>query len=202
VLLIQRDRDPFAGTWALPGGFVEMDETLDEAARRELEEEAGLSKVFLEQFRAFGDVDRDPRGRVVTVAYYGLVNIGGHAVRVASDARKAAWFAVIDLPSLAFDHDKIIKTALDHLRCQARCQPIGFGLLPRKFTLGQLQRVYETILARPVDKRAFRRKILATGLLVETDEAAKGVAHQAASLYRFDRRNYRRLARDGLLLDV
>jgi 8-oxo-dGTP diphosphatase len=202
VLLIQRDRDPFAGQCALPGGFVEMDETLDEAARRELKEEAGLSKIFLEQLHTFGDVHRDPRGRVVTVAYYALVNIRDHRVRAASDARKVGWFPVAHLPNLAFDHDEIIKTALDRLKFKVRFQPIGLELLPKKFNLSQLQHLYEKILARPLDKQDFRRKVLATGLLVEADEGREDSAHRSARLYRFDRRRYWQLTSDGVLLDI
>ena len=150
VVLIQRDLEPFAGKWALPGGFVHVDESLEDAARRELQEEAGLSKVFLEQLYTFGDVKRDPRERIVTVAYYALVNIRDHRVQAATDARNAAWFAVSDTPSLAFDHQKILHAALERLKGKVRYQPIGFELLPTKFTLSQLQHLYETILERPL----------------------------------------------------
>jgi len=202
VLLIQRDLDPFAGKWALPGGFVHEEETLEDAARRELREETGLNRVFLEQLYTFGDPRRDPRERVVTVAYYALVNIRDHRVRASTDARNAAWFAVTDLPSLAFDHDLILETARERLRGKLSYQPIGFELLPRQFTLFQLQRLYETILEKPLDKRNFRRKILAMGLLQETDEIEQDVAHRAARLYRFDEAKYRRLAKQGFLFEI
>lgn len=202
VLLIQRDLDPFAGKWALPGGFVHEEETLEDAARRELREETGLNRVFLEQLYTFGDPRRDPRERVVTVAYYALVNIRDHRVRASTDARNAAWFAVTDLPSLAFDHDLILETARERLRGKLSYQPIGFELLPRQFTLFQLQRLYETILEKPLDKRNFRRKILGTGLLKETDEIEQDVAHRAARLYRFDEAKYRRLAKQGFLFEI
>ncbi len=130
-----------------------MDESLEEAARRELQEEAGLSKVFLEQLYTFGDVKRDPRERIVTVAYYALVNIRDHRVQAATDARNAAWFPVTDTPSLAFDHEKILHVALERLKGKVRYQPIGFELLPAKFTLTQLQHLYETILERTLKKR-------------------------------------------------
>jgi 8-oxo-dGTP diphosphatase len=202
VLLIQRDLEPFAGKWALPGGFVHEEETLEEAARRELAEETGLTRVFLEQLYTFGDPGRDPRERVVTVAYYALVNIRDHKVQASTDARNAAWFAVTDLPSLAFDHDYILETARQRLRGKLSYQPIGFELLPQKFTLSQLQRLYETILEKPLDKRNFRRKILGTSLLHETDEIEQDVAHRAARLYSFDEAKYRRLAKQGFLFEI
>jgi 8-oxo-dGTP diphosphatase len=161
VLLIQRDLEPFKGRWALPGGFVQPEENLEDAARRELQEETGLERVFLEQLYTFGDVGRDPRGRVVSVVYYGLVKLGDHRVRAATDAREASWFSVWDTPSLAFDHDRILQAALARLKGKVRYQPLGFELLPPKFTLTQLQRVYEKILERPLDKRNFRKKLLA-----------------------------------------
>ncbi len=202
VMLIQRGLPPFEGEWALPGGFVRVDETLDEAARRELEEETGLHKVFLEQLYTFGAVDRDPRERVVSVAYYALVKLGDHRVQAATDAREAAWFPVHDAPSLAFDHAEILGEALARLRGKLSYQPIGFELLPKKFALSQLQHVYEVVLERELDKRNFRKKVLATGLLVETDEVQQDVAHRAARLYRFDERKYKRLARDGFHFEI
>jgi 8-oxo-dGTP diphosphatase len=202
VLLIQRDVDPFQGRWALPGGFVHIDESLEDAARRELREETGLERVYLEQLYTFGDVGRDPRGRVVSVAYYALVKLGDHRVRAATDAREAGWFAVWDTPSLAFDHDRILQTALSRLKGKVRYQPLGFELLPPKFTLSQLQRVYEKILERPLDKRNFRKKLLAMELLVELDEVEQDVAHRAARLYRFDRKKYQQLEKEGFNFEI
>ena len=202
VLLIQRGQEPFAGRWALPGGFVRIEEGLEEAARRELQEEAALSRVYLEQLYTFGEPERDPRERVVTVAYYALVNIRDHTVRAATDARNAAWFSVTDTPTLAFDHARIVQAALQRLKGKVVYQPIGFELLPRKFTLGQLQHLYETVLERPLDKRNFRRKILEMGLLEETDEIEQDVAHRAARLYRFDERKYRQLVKQGFLFEL
>jgi 8-oxo-dGTP diphosphatase len=202
VLLIQRGLAPFEGTWALPGGFVRVDETLEEAARRELEEETGLRQVFLEQLYTFGDVERDPRERVVSVAYYALVKLSDHDVHAATDARDAAWFGVHDVPSLAFDHAAILQVALERLRGKVRYQPIGFELLPKKFTLSQLQHLYELVLERELDKRNFRKRVLAMDLLIETDEVQQDVAHRAARLYRFDERKYRRLARTGFNFEL
>jgi 8-oxo-dGTP diphosphatase len=202
VLLIQRARKPFRGRWALPGGFVGVEEPLDEAARRELEEETGLRDVYLEQLYTFGEPDRDPRERVVTVAYYALVNLRDHHVRAATDARDAAWFAAPDVPALAFDHEKIIETAVARLKEKVRYQPIGFELLPPKFTLTQLQRLYEKVLGRPLDKRNFRKKIQSMDFLEPLDEMQKGVSHRAARLYRFDKRKYGQVTAKGFNLGI
>ncbi len=196
VLLIQRALEP-RHKWALPGGFVHIDETLDDAARRELREEAGVTDAFLEQLYTFGELDRDPRERVVTVAYYALVKLGDHAIRAATDAEGVAWFSLDDLPPLAFDHRRIVEVAHERLRGKLRWAPIGFELLPPRFTLTQLQRVYELVLGTDLDKRNFRKKILSMDLLVETDELETGVAHRAARLYRFDRKKYDKLTRQG-----
>ncbi|MCP4675983.1 MAG: NUDIX hydrolase [Deltaproteobacteria bacterium] len=202
VLLIQRDVEPFAGIWALPGGFVNMDETLDESAKRELQEETGLKKLFLEQLYTFAAVDRDPRERVVSVAFFALVNISAHKVKSATDARDAAWFSVVDTPTLAFDHDEILKMALERLKGKVRYQPIGFELLPPLFTLSQLQFLYETVLETKMDKRNFRRKILSMDLLEETDQIEQDVAHRAARLYRFNKKRYNSLLKKGFIFEV
>lgn len=202
VMLIQRGQEPYLGMWALPGGFVRVAETLDEAARRELEEETGLHQVFLEQLYTFGEVHRDPRERVVSVAYYALVKLSDHRVQAATDAREAAWFGVHEVPSLAFDHAGILQMGLERLRGKLRYQPIGFELLPKKFTLSELQHLYELVLERELDKRNFRKRVLATDLLIETDEVQQDVAHRAARLYRFDERKYRRLAKAGFNFEL
>jgi 8-oxo-dGTP diphosphatase len=202
ILLVRRGLEPFLGKWALPGGFVRVDETLEDAALRELEEETGLRKVFLEQLYTFGTLDRDPRERIVTVAYYALVKLSDHKVKAATDASDAAWFSIHDLPELAFDHQQILDTAHERLRGKVRWQPIGFELLPKKFTLTQLQRMYEIILERQLDKRNFRKKILSMDLLVELDEVQRDVAHRAARLYKFDDRHYRRLLKQGFSFEI
>lgn len=202
VLLIQRDLKPHEGKWALPGGFVEVNETLDDAALRELEEETGLKKVYLEQLYTVGDLGRDPRERVVTVAYYALVRLSNHKVKAATDARQALWFSMDDLPKLAFDHEKILEMAYERLQGKVRYQPIGFELLPQKFTLRQLQNLYEVVLDRELDKRNFRKKILGMEILQELDEVETDVAHRAARLYQFDKKAYKTLTKQGFNFEV
>jgi len=202
VLLIERAASPFAGCWALPGGFVEIDETLEAAAARELAEETGLRGIFLEQLYTFGQIDRDPRERVVSVSYYALVGQQQHVARAASDARQAAWFEWTQRPKLAFDHNHILQVAIERLRGKIRYQPIGFELLPREFTLSQLQQLYQAILGTELDKRNFRRKVLAYDLLVPLDQFQRNVPHRAARLYRFDRRRYKQLTRAGFNFEV
>ena len=202
VMLIQRGLAPFAGEWALPGGFVRIDEALEDAARRELEEETGLRNIFLEQLFTFGSVKRDPRERVVSVAYYALVNLDEHPVRAATDAKDAAWFGVHDAPILAFDHNEILQVALKRLQGKLRYQPVGFELLPKKFTLSQMQQLYEQVLERKLDRRNFRKRVLAMDLLIETDEVQQDVAHRAARLYRFDEKKYRRLVKAGFNFEL
>ena len=202
VLLVQRDLAPFKGRWALPGGFVHLDEDLEAAARRELVEETGLSQVYLEQLYTFGAVGRDPRARVVSVGWYALVKLSDHRVRAATDARAAAWFRIKDQPELAFDHQQILQVAKARLQGKVRYQPIGFELLPPKFKLSQLQQLYEMVLEKPLDKRNFRKKILAMGLLEETGELEQGVSHRAARLYRFDKKKYKALEKAGFNFEL
>lgn len=200
VLLIRRGGEPFAGCWALPGGFVHVGESPDTAVRRELAEETCLEKVFLEQLATFGEPDRDPREHVVTVAYYALVNLSLHppsAASDASDASDAEWFPAASPPELAFDHAKILAAALERLRGKLRYQPVGFKLLPERFPLRDLQHLYESVLERALDKRNFRKKILAMGILRETEEVEDDVRHRAARLYSFDRQAYENMSRQG-----
>lgn len=202
IILIQRDLVPFKGKWAIPGGFVHTAESLEAAAIRELKEETGIEDVFLEQLYTFGDVKRDPRERVVSVAYYSLVNLRDHEIKAATDARNAAWFSVDDLPSLAFDHNRIVDVALKRLKGKVRYEPIGFELLPEKFTLTELQKMYEKILDQEIDKRNFRKKILGMGLLKELDEVQMDVAHRAARLHKFDEKKYLYLKERGFNFEI
>ncbi|MBC6995624.1 NUDIX domain-containing protein [Neolewinella lacunae] len=194
MLLIRRGSEPFKGCWALPGGFVDMEEDLEQAAFRELEEETGVKDLYLEQLFTFGKPGRDPRGRVISVAYFSLVNLQDHPAVAASDVDKAEWFALDELPPLAFDHNDIIQVATSRLNAKVRYQPIGFELLPEEFTLGQLQQLYETVLnVEGFNKRNFRTRILRTGILEEVGRQ-KNVAHRPAVLYRFNQETYRQLA--------
>jgi len=202
VMLVERDLEPFAGMWAIPGGFVRRGETLEEAAARELREETGIADVFLEQLYTFGDPARDPRGWVVSVAYYALVSPDKHTIRATTDAREARWFPASALPRLAFDHAEILKTALGRVRGKLSYAPIGFELLPQKFTIKQLQKLYEIVLGTRLDNRNFRKKIFSMDVLRELDEMQTGVPHRAARLYRFDERKYRQLVRRGLSFEL
>src|SRR5258708_5181040 len=168
VLLIKRRAWPYEGMWAIPGGFVNPDESLETAAKRELREETALEDVYLEQLYTFGDPGRDPRTRVITVVYFALLDSERLQVRAADDAVDVGWFPVSNLPSLAFDHEKILHYPLSRLRGKLEYTTIAFSLLPEQFTLRELQRVYEIILHRRLDKRNFRKKILATGILEDT----------------------------------
>lgn len=197
VLLIKRGHDPFGGCWALPGGFVEMDEDLETAALRELEEETGVTNVFIEQLYTFGSPERDPRGRVISVAYFALVSLERHPVTANTDAQDANWFALDELPPLAFDHAQVLAVAHNRLQAKVRYQPIGFELLPEKFTLTQLQKLYATILGMDdtqINKRNFRTRILKMGVLRE-EGMQEGVSHRPAKLYSFDKEKYEELQR-------
>jgi 8-oxo-dGTP diphosphatase len=188
VLLIRRGGEPYKNHWTLPGGFVEIDESLEAAAARELKEEAGVTNVYLEQLYTFGDPKRDPRGRVISVSYFALVDAEQQRIRAASDATETEWHSVFDpalATKLAFDHKQILDYAVWRLRNKIEWTTVGYELLPKKFTLSELQRVYEIILQRPVDKRNFRKKILAQGQIRELNETRSDGAHRPAKLYSF-----------------
>ena len=186
VLLVRRGAPPFRGDWAVPGGFVEENESLEHAALRELREETGVTEVYLEQLYTFGDPGRDPRGRVVSVAYYALVPA---ATPVAgSDAAESRWWPVDALPPLAVDHGAIVDTALARLRGKLEYTSVGFQLLPEKFTLTELQRVYEVILGRPLDKRNFRRRVELLGIVRPLREYRRGASRPARLYCRGERR--------------
>jgi 8-oxo-dGTP diphosphatase len=184
VLLIRRKQWPFEGTWALPGGFVRIDESLEEAARRELAEETGVRDVYLEQLYTFGAPDRDPRTRVITVAYFALVNSDQLVLQAATDAADVNWFPATAPPPLAFDHAEILGYAIRRLRYKLEYSAVGFQLLPEQFTLTELQTAYEIVLGESLDKRNFRRRILESEVVEETGGYRTG-EHRPARLYRF-----------------
>lgn len=185
ILLVKRNEDPFKGGWALPGGFVKMDESLDDAAKRELSEESGVKNVYLEQLYTFGNPKRDPRTRVITVTYMALTTKSEWKLSSSGDVTEAEFFKVDSLPKLAFDHDEIVKYGLERLRNKLGYTNIVLGLLPGSFTLTELQKVYEIILKSKIDKRNFRKKILSTGLIVSSGKKLEGIAHRPAMLYSF-----------------
>jgi 8-oxo-dGTP diphosphatase len=202
LLLVERGIDPFKDKWALPGGFLQMDENADECARRELFEETGLQNVYVEQLYTFSDVDRDPRGRVITIAYYALIKLCDYKITAGDDAQNAKWFPISKIPSLAFDHDMILRIGINRLRGKIRYQPIGFELLAEKFTIPELQNLYETILETKLDRRNFRKKILGTGLLIDHKESMKGVPHKGASYFSFDKKKYAELLEKGFNFEI
>lgn len=185
VLLVKRKYPPFAGMWAIPGGFVRMDESLEEAAARELAEETGVTDVYMEQLYTFGDPDRDPRTRVITVAYFALVPYNAIQHHPGAEAAETGWFSMFDLPELAFDHADILDYALTRLRYKLEYTSVGFQLLPDVFTLSELQKAYETILGEKLDKRNFRRKILSADILKETGKKKNEGEGRPAKLYQY-----------------
>lgn len=199
LLLIERGIEPYKGSWAFPGGFLRMDESAEEGALRELQEETGLTGAYIEQFHTFSDPDRDPRERVITIAYYALVNISD--VRAGDDAAKAQWFALDEIPHLAFDHDRILRTALLHLRERIHFQPVGFELLPEKFTLRELQNLYEAILGVHFDRRNFSKKMLHLDILTQLDETEWRSPKRKSVLYKFNAEKYAELKHKGFRLE-
>ena len=202
VLLIKRGEEPYDGMWALPGYFVKPAENLDDAAMRILTELTGVSNVYLEQVASYGAVDRHPFGRVITVAYYSLVKIEDYHLKADSIATLTTWKEISQIGSLAFDHNEIFRDCLERLRQHLRARPIGFELLPMKFTLTELQHLYEAILELSLDKRNFRKKILSTDMLIDLKEVQEGVAHRPAKLYKFDKEKYANFAAKGFSFEV
>jgi 8-oxo-dGTP diphosphatase len=198
VLLVRRGVPPYAGSYAIPGGFLRRDESLDEAAKRELHEETGVRDVFLEQLYSFGEPGRDPRGQVVTVAYFALVPSERIELFAGADAAEALWAPIRSLPPLAFDHSKILAYALERLRYKLEYTTVGFQLLPKKFTLSEVQAVYEAILGKPIDKRNFRRKMALLGILKPLKEWRQ-TGRKPAQLFRFAAERFEKLKDKGIL---
>ncbi len=203
VALVRRKYPPFEGHWALPGGFVLENESLEQAVWRELEEETGIKINYLEQLYTFGEPERDPRRRVVSVAYFGLVRPSDFEIVAATDAAEVAWFDTKDLPLLAFDHPEILALALRRLRAKLTYEPIGLNLLDPQFPFGDLERLYMTILDQPIDRRNFRKKFMGFGILNELPD--KTVPHdkgRPGKLYAFDVERYNALKEKGFLFDI
>ncbi|MFH1511379.1 MAG: NUDIX domain-containing protein [Candidatus Woesearchaeota archaeon] len=190
ILLIKRKYGPFKGRFALPGGFVRLDENLEQAVRRELEEETGVRNIFLKKLHAFGDVNRDPRGRTVTIPFLAIINAEKISLRATTDAELARWYSVYELPALAFDHKQIIDDALKELRFEIQLTNIAYQLLPQKFTLSELQKAYEIVLDKSIDKRNFRKRMNSLGILKPLRETRMEGAHRPAQLYDFQEKKY------------
>jgi 8-oxo-dGTP diphosphatase len=199
VLLVKRGVEPFEGCWAIPGGFVQMNESLEDAARRELYEETNVRDLYLEQLYTFGAPDRDPRGRVISVSYFALISAEHRELAAATDSTDVGWFSVYQLPKLAFDHADIIEYALTRLRYKLDYTSVGFQLLPRKFTLTELQQVYEVILRKKLDKRNFRKKILSLGIVEGLEETKMEGPHRPAKLYEFKQDSFVFLKEKGIV---
>lgn len=197
VLLIKRKGNPKKGNWALPGGFVLKTETLDEAAVRILDETSNVKNIYLEQIHAFSKIDRFPLRRVISVAYFALIDPEKHSLKPGIDTTDVQWFPVNEKIDFPFDHYEIFERALKQLRQRVKIKPIGFELLPKKFSLTQLQSLYECILGETLDKRNFRKKILGLKMLIPLNDYQKGVAHRAARLYKFDFEAYQNLRNKG-----
>ena len=202
VLLVKRKYKPHKGQWALPGGFVEEPESLEKAVERELKEETGIKINYLEQLYTFGKPGRDPRKRVVSVAYYGLVRPDTFEVHASTDAADARWFNFSKLPKLAFDHKKIVSMAIERLRGKITYEPIGFELLDENFPFSDLHQLYATLLDRDIDRRNFKKKILSLGVLEELREKHKRPTGRPGNLYRFDVKKYFDLKKEGINFEI
>lgn len=202
ILLIKRGINPFTGQWALPGGFILKEEELDNGAKRILYETTSVNKIFMKQVAAFGGLHRYPDRRVFTIAYFALISPENYALHPGLDIRDVQWVKLSEIPKLPFDHNKIIEKSLDKLRSRVKTQPIGFELLPEKFTLPQLQLLYEKILGKDLDKRNFRKKIMKMDLLEKLNEKENNTVGRSAFLYKFDRKAYNDFKNQGFNFDL
>lgn len=202
VLLVQHAEGISKGKWALPGGWIKYSESIDESANRILNELTGVSNIYLEQLKAFGDIKRYPTKRVITIAYFALVKPENYTLHPGFTAADAQWFKISEVPSLPYDHRQILQEGLNYLKHKVRHEPVGFNLIPKKFTLLQLQELYEAILDKKLDKPNFRRKIMKMNFLEPCKEKETAVSHRAASLFRFDRKKYNSLTEKGFTFEL
>ncbi|MBK7106523.1 MAG: NUDIX hydrolase [Ignavibacteriae bacterium] len=202
VLLVKRKINPEKGSWALPGGFVLKTETLDQAAVRILEETSNVKNIYLEQVHTFSKIDRFPLRRVISVAYFALINPEKHFLKPGTDTSDVQWFNINENINLPFDHFEILTKSLNLLRQKVRNKPIGFELLPEKFSLTQLQNLYECILGESLDKRNFRKRIMSLKMLSQLNDFQKGVSHRAARLYKFNSKAYNELKNKGFNFQI
>jgi len=203
VLLIKRNIKPFKDSWALPGGLVGDDESLEEAVQRELKEETGVNINYLEQLYSFGKPGRDPRNRVISITYYGLVKPDAFELHADTDAADVAWFNIRKLPQLAFDHEEILSAAHERLKNKMLYQPVGFELLEQKFPFSELEKLYMAVLDRPIDRRNFKKKVIKFGFLEETTEKqALDGAGRPGNLFRFNQKKYFQLQKEGVNFEI
>jgi 8-oxo-dGTP diphosphatase len=204
VLLIQRKYPPFKDSWALPGGFLLENESLEEAVKRELEEETGVKVAYLEQLYTFGNPERDPRQRVISIAYFALVKSSLYQqLKASTDAEDAKWFSIKKIPALAFDHKLIIQTAIQRIQTKIRYQPIGFELLDKRFPFSDLEKLYISLLDRDIDRRNFAKKFLALNILDETNEVAKAEGKgRPSKIYQFNKKRYQQLEKEGIHFEI
>ena len=204
LLLIQRKYEPFKNSWAIPGGFVLEDESLEDAVRRELVEETGIEVNYLEQLYTFGEPTRDPRQRIIAIAYFGLVKTTQYQqLKASTDAENAKWFSIKKLPPLAFDHKQIVNVAIERLRTKIRYQPIGFELLDKKFPFSDLEKLYAALLDKEINRRNFSKKILSFGFLQETGEIMKTEGKgRPSKMYQFNQKRYKELLKEGFNFEI
>ncbi|MCP4520287.1 MAG: NUDIX hydrolase [Cytophagales bacterium] len=203
VLLIKRNIEPYKNMWAIPGGLVKNDESLEEAVQRELHEETGINTSYLEQLYSFGTPKRDPRNRVISVTYFALVKPSDFQLKASTDAIDAQWFNIKELPTLAFDHKQILEVAIKRLKSKITYEPIGFELLDEKFPFSELEKLYTTLLDRPIDRRNFKKKILKLNVLEELNEKQKlKSAGRPGNLFRFKKERYFLLREQGIVFDI
>ncbi len=202
ILLVKHGQGVTKGQWALPGGWIMYNESIDDAAYRLLTAQTAVKNIYLEQYQAFGKVGRFPEKRVITICYYALVNIEKFELHAGGSVSQVDWFNIRNIPKMAFDHTEITKKCFSFLQHKIRHEPIGFNLLPKKFSLLQLQELYEAILDQKLDKPNFRRRLMKMNLLVSCDEKQKDVWHRAAQLYRFDKKSYDQLLDKGFSFEI